>query len=139
MKLLLPLKPRARISLVPMIDVLFILLAYFMVTSVYLDLDMIPVSETDKVEQTQSPTAQIDTSSLLVRIGSDGDYRIRGALVHAVDLESKLSELHVVQPNLQVLILPSMQADLQSLATILDTLQRIGIANGRVLRLESEQ
>ena len=37
-----PSRPRALISLVPMIDVMLILLVFFMVTSTYLNLDMIP-------------------------------------------------------------------------------------------------
>ena len=36
--------PQRLISLVPMIDVLLIMLVFFMVTSTYLDLDMIPVA-----------------------------------------------------------------------------------------------
>ena len=43
MRLARPATVRRRVTLVPLIDVLFILLVYFMVTSVYRDLDMIPV------------------------------------------------------------------------------------------------
>ena len=38
------------LSLVPLIDVMLILLVFFMVTSTYLDLDMIP-----KVDQAEAP------------------------------------------------------------------------------------
>ena len=42
--------PRSLISLVPLVDVLLILLVFFMVTSTYLDLDMIPTLDRTEAE-----------------------------------------------------------------------------------------
>lgn len=138
MSLKRPSRGRVRISLVPMIDVLFILLAYFMVTSVYLHLDMIPVSRADPVGGAAGTSDVGAQATVMVRIGSDGGYRVRGRSVQSTELAEIMREERALDPTVQVFILPSMQADLQALTTVLDTLERAGISGGRVLRLEGE-
>lgn len=122
----------ARISLVPLIDVLFILLVYFMVTSVYLDLDMIPVVE--PVQGTiAGPGGTADgLAPVLLRIDGAGRLHLRGMQLAPADLEGVLAD----SAERQILILPSGRAPLQALATILDTAARVGAGNVSVLRLE---
>lgn len=70
-------RPLARITLVPLIDVLFILLVYFMVTSTYLDLDMIPAAASD--EGLQAPAGGAGQGGrLLLQIRADGSVALRG-------------------------------------------------------------
>ena len=78
-----PKPPRALISLVPMIDVMLILLVFFMVTSTYLNLDMIPaVQRADRVPPTEA-APNGDGGSLMIRIAADGAPVIRGlSLIH---------------------------------------------------------
>jgi biopolymer transport protein ExbD len=155
MALVRPSRPQARVTLVPLIDVLFILLVYFMVTSVYLDLDMIPAAGGDPVEtlpETDAPAAAEDGAgtpdspdgaasppgALLVRIAPDGAMVLRGARLGPADLEARLAEEVARRPGLDVVLLPSPRAPVQALATALDTLARAGITRSRVLQLEGE-
>ena len=71
-----PRPARALISLVAMIDVLLILLVFFMVTSTYLDLDMIPAVSQDG-EASSGTTETATAQPLLVRIGADGAAQTR--------------------------------------------------------------
>jgi biopolymer transport protein ExbD len=73
-----PRPPRALISLVAMIDVLLILLVFFMVTSTYLDLDMIPAVSQNDENSSPPETAKADAQPILVRIGADGQPVLRG-------------------------------------------------------------
>ncbi|NCO20421.1 MAG: biopolymer transporter ExbD, partial [Rhodobacterales bacterium] len=77
-----PTGPRAAISLVAMIDVLMILLVFFMVTSTYLDLDMVPLAGAD--DSAAAPVVpQTPPMRLLVRLGAEGAAHVRGQVVDA--------------------------------------------------------
>ena len=64
---------RPTISLVAMIDVLMIMLIFFMVTSTYLNLDMIPMAERGDGETQNVKSGEAGrTNRVLIRLGSDG-------------------------------------------------------------------
>ncbi|SMP34746.1 ExbD/TolR family protein [Shimia sagamensis] len=133
-----PQTARGRISLVPLIDVLFILLVYFMVTSVYLDLDMIPVARKTDFPAT-SPQAGVTNEGrrVLLRITSDGNMNLRGLRLDDANQASALSALASEVPPPQVLILPSGAAPLFALTNALDALALAGLTDTRVVRIES--
>ena len=117
-----------RVSLVPLIDILFILLVYFMVTSDYLDLDMIPVSEV------RSGRSVEGTGTIMVRLNASGDPVFRGAILEEVGLKRLVEN----SPSSQFLILPSGAAPLQALATLLDSLTTAGARNVQLIRFVGE-
>ncbi|NVK14200.1 MAG: biopolymer transporter ExbD [Rhodobacteraceae bacterium] len=130
-----PARPRALISLVPMIDVMLILLVFFMVTSTYLNLDMIPAvkpSEGAATGGSQSPAG-----TLMIRLGADGVPVLRGAELDADTLRSTLSTAVANEPLTQVVILPSGAAQTQALVTVMDAAALAGVTRLRVLRLEA--
>ncbi len=136
-----PKPPSPRVTLVPLIDVLFILLVYFMVTSVYLDLDMIPAGGTTDDETNVPPTvteAPQETSSLLLRIDAAGQAVLRGEALDPDALRTALVAALAERPGLTVLILPSPVAPTQALATTLDALTRAGVRDTRLIRIEAE-
>ncbi|MCV2890313.1 ExbD/TolR family protein [Ruegeria aquimaris] len=122
-----------KVTLVPLIDVLFILLFYFMVTSVYLDLDMIPVSQS--AEETGFDAVEDPGGSILLRIDSLGQSVINGKVVPAAELGDWLQETG--RSTHTVLILPSGEAPVQALARVMDALARSGITRTRLVRLEA--
>lgn len=121
------------ISLAPMIDVLFILLVFFMVTSTYLDLDMIPAVAPD--EATASAPAGPPGPTRLIRIGADGVPALSGRALHGPALDAALVE--AAADRAQVLVLPSGAAPLQALVSVMDAGARAGLPDMRVLRLEA--
>lgn len=131
-----PIPPRVLISLVPMIDVLLILLVFFMVTSTYLNLDMIPaVRQTDEAGAT-APTADV-AGVVMVRLGSDGIPVIRGQAMSHPELGGYLHRTLVDEPLTQVVVLPSAAATTQALISVMDTATRAGAVRLRVIRLEA--
>ncbi|MEM1432154.1 MAG: biopolymer transporter ExbD [Pseudomonadota bacterium] len=142
MALVRPRSPSARVSLVPLIDVLFILLVYFMVTSVYLDLDMIPAGGTEEDPQTPAPpieaNAPSDVSSLLLRIDAAGRALLRGQALEPDALLRTLEAEMASRPGLTVMVLPSPVAPVQSLATVLDVVTEAGVRDTRLIRIEAE-
>ncbi|MEX0284443.1 MAG: ExbD/TolR family protein [Paracoccaceae bacterium] len=132
-------RPRALISLVPMIDVMLILLVFFMVTSTYLNLDMIPaVRRADDAPPAASQPSE-GGASVMIRITADGTPVLRGRPLAADALGSELARLLAEDPLTQVMILPSTVASTQSLITVMEAATNAGITRLRVVRLEAGQ
>ncbi|MCK0149302.1 biopolymer transporter ExbD [Marivita sp. S6314] len=133
-----PKPPKAVISLVPMIDVMLILLVFFMVTSTYLNLDMIPAVDAgdDSLSQPQSAETA-PGSAVMIRIGADGLPTIRGRAFGLSDLSRMIASRLDADPNLRILILPSGAADMQALVSVMDSATQAGARNVRVVRLEA--
>ncbi|MAC81199.1 MAG: biopolymer transporter ExbD [Rhodobacteraceae bacterium] len=135
-----PSRPKALISLVPMIDVMLILLVFFMVTSTYLDLDMIPAARRGAA-QADAPTATegdgAGAGTLMIRLGADGVPVLRGQRMDAQALSDRLSAQVADAPLTQVLILPSAAATTQALVSVMEIATQAGITRLRVIRLEA--
>jgi biopolymer transport protein ExbD len=130
--------PRALISLVAMIDVLLILLVFFMVTSTYLDLDMIPALARDSAATgTAGGAPAQDTSPLLIRIGQDGQPVVRGRALSPAELDTLIRTRLAASPGTPVVILPSGAAQAQALISVMDRATLAGASEVSVIRLEA--
>lgn len=140
MKLARPESDRQLISLVPMIDVLLILLVFFMVTSTYLNLDMIPfVDRADDAPPSAAAPVDGEKTSMLVRISADGGIFIRGRLHDGPSLQAAVAERLSENPLLSVMILPSTAARTQDLVTAMDLLTTAGATRLRLIQLEAQE
>ena len=126
------------ISLVPMIDVMLILLVFFMVTSTYLNLDMIPA-----VRQQDSPAQQSGSAetakTLMIRLGQNGVPTVRGQPLDPDDLAGLINETLSAEPLAQIVVLPSGAATTQALISVMDTATQAGAVRLRVIRLEARE
>jgi biopolymer transport protein ExbD len=135
MQLRRPGTPRRLISLVSMIDVLLIMLVFFMVTSTYLNLDMIPVAQAAQDTPTPAVAGGAAATPLIIRLGPDGAAYLRGQITPPEALTGRV-QVHLAEnPSSAVLILPSPRADTQSLVSMMDLLTRAGVRNLRILQL----
>lgn len=130
-----PRPARAPISLVPMIDVLLILLVFFMVTSTYLDLDMIPAMAQSEAPATAA--APQPGTSLLLRLGADGQPTMQGRGLDPASLNALLHDRLADDPGLQVILLPTGGATMQALVSVMDQVTIAGVTRLRVVRLEA--
>ena len=128
--------PQRGVSLVPMVDVLLIMLVFFMVTSTYLNLGMIPVVRSSESTSAATPAAADNGARpLMIRLDPDGQPRIRGQITSFADLSTFLAAHTAQTPNASVLIWPSPHAATQSLVTLVDTLTKAGVSRLRILQL----
>jgi len=142
MSLARPARAPARVSLVPLIDVLFILLVYFMVTSVYLDLDMIPAAGGPRADLPAAPAGAESTGAaapLLVRLDAQGRAVLQGEPLALPALEERLAEEVAARPGLDIVLLPSPRAPVQALATALDAVAGAGVSRSRILQIEAAE
>ena len=122
----------ALITMTPLVDVMLILLVFFMVTSTYLDLDMMPMVQS---EEESTGSASGPSTTLLIRITADGSALLRGQPLTVPSLAAALSETE----GARVLILPSGGSNVQGLVSAIQTVTEAGARNVRVVRLEAGQ
>jgi biopolymer transport protein ExbD len=126
---------RPVISLVPIIDVMMILLVFFMVTSTYLDLDMLPIVESrDGTIRTGDPSQQ---ETLLIQIRADGQIRVGARALDIYQLTDLVQQTVQDSPSASIVILPSAGASTQDLVMTMDTATKAGATQLRLIRLEA--
>ncbi|MES2846764.1 MAG: biopolymer transporter ExbD [Pseudomonadota bacterium] len=126
--------PATLISLVSMIDVLMIMLIFFMVTSTYLNLDMVPMAE--RAEDSAAAPGGPGASALLIRLAADGVPHVQGRAHSLTSLGSLIATRVQADPATPVIVLPSAAASTQSLVALMDTATRAGTTSLRIIRLE---
>jgi len=119
---------RARVSLTPLIDVVFILLVFFMLASSLLDWQSI---ELDSSAMTAGAPSKAD--SILVDLNSDG-IRLGGETVALDTLTERLRSWVGKNPEQRVLLKPAPGVQLQDAIVILDRLSEAGVTNMSLIR-----
>ncbi len=117
---LLP-RRRALISLTPLIDVVFILLIFFMLASNFLEWRAINLSAPAKAE---GSTNSIE-GSLLVEIRADG-LRMSGLALSLEELLGEVGEHLSKAPDRRIFVKPAPEISLQETITVLDALNDAG-------------
>ncbi|WP_349369054.1 biopolymer transporter ExbD [Salinarimonas sp.] len=119
---------RALISLTPLIDVVFILLVFFMLTSSFLDWRSI---ELDAPARAAAGTSV--EGALLVEIRPDG-VRLAGATVSLETLGERVAARLAAKPEQRVVVEPAPGVSLQEAVRVLDGLAVIGVADLSLIR-----
>ena len=93
---------RPYIQLIPLIDILFFALVFFMILSVYYHAESqieinVPKSS-QSVDPERSPTA------VVINVNTDGEYIINGQAYDAKGLEDMMRKLTLLSPNQAVII-----------------------------------
>lgn len=115
--------PSPVIGLTPLIDVVFILLVFFMLASSFLDWRGYEMSVSVQDKSANSPA---DNPPALVRIDGSGALTLNGG---AVPLDNLAARLKTDYAGAQVHLQPVNGAKLQILVHVMDVLGRGGIHN----------
>ncbi|MBU1814119.1 MAG: biopolymer transporter ExbD [Alphaproteobacteria bacterium] len=118
------------ISLTPLIDVVFILLIFFMLASSFLDWRSIALGTPAQATAASSSME----GALLVRIRSDGALDLSGERLDEAQLTARLAEAHARKPDQRVLVQPQQGVQMQRAVTILDLVTAVGIHDVSLLR-----
>ena len=132
-----PVRRRSLISVVSMIDVMMILLFFFMVTSTYLNLDMVPaLQKSDDAPGPDAPAPDAATP-LMIRSAADGQAMVGGQVFDAAALAALLRDRLAADPLTPVVLFPSGAAHLQDLVGVMDIVTRSGAIRVKVIRIEA--
>lgn len=116
------------LSLTPLIDVVFLLLIFFLVTSEFEDeerrLDIVLPSATSAVPMTSKPR------EVVVDIDSDGKIYMRGKVTPMKELEELLKAAVANNPtNQSVVIRADQAASFQPVVNVMDVCNRTGVSD----------
>jgi len=118
-----PLSTLTEINITPLLDLAFVLLVIFMITTPLLEnsIDLsVPTSDTaaTRVDPSKVQTVSLDRQDLL---------KLNGDPVDFVTLEQRLRALRETDPQVAVVVRPDKTLPVQKLVTLMDSIQRAGI------------
>ncbi len=113
-----PVRRRTLISLTPLIDVVFILLVFFMLASSFLDWQAIPL----QVGDSDNATAATEPRTLMLSL-DQGQMKIDGQPVSLPHALNRARDFLAADPQHSLLIRPLGDTSLQVVVKLLDRLQ----------------
>ena len=120
---------RALIGLTPLIDVVFILLVFFMLASSYLDWRSIVLSP--PAEAAQGGGLE---GALLVEVQAGGVLRLSGQPVRLEELDGLVRQRLADKPGQRLVVKPEEAVDLQAVVAVLDSLAAAGAPSISLMR-----
>lgn len=119
-------KKEARLEIIPLIDIMFFLLASFMLVSLSMS-----KQQTIKVNLPTAVAAQSDVKPEMINLAVDaqGNYYLDKEAIILPDLEKALAERHAKDAEMKVYISGDSEARHGSMVQILDAVRRAGFQN----------
>lgn len=116
--------PKARIEIIPMIDVIFFLLVFFMVSTLSMTINRgLPV---DLPTAASAPSQVQDNVTLTLT--QDGGLFLDKEPVAPQDIEQRVKAALAASPQLTILINADGQVQHRTVVEMLDTLRRAGVS-----------
>ena len=122
MRIEVPARRRAGIRLAPLIDVVFILLVFFMLASSFLDWRRFDIG-LPPVDARPDP----ETDPIVLTVTADGSLRLAGEPVPRDTLGARIRALRERDAARPVLVRPDGAAPVQATVAALDRLERAGV------------
>ena len=109
-------------DLTPMLDVVFIMLIFFIVTATFVKEQALNLPSVDK-SQDSNP----DNKSILIRIDSQSRYYFKQTFIDRRAIGNRLTRLHAELPGLPLVISPSPDASTDSVVHLMDKGKQLGM------------
>ncbi|MDF1686100.1 MAG: biopolymer transport protein ExbD [Parvibaculaceae bacterium] len=111
------------VSLTPLIDVVFLLLIFFMLASTFLQTQTLTV-----ITPAPDDSEEVDTDRVVIELGvhTDGHLTLDGSTVSVAALEDKLKARIKESPDAIVSVLAEKNAEVQPLIWAVDAARRAG-------------
>jgi biopolymer transport protein ExbD len=129
-----PLHTLAELNVTPLLDLCFVLLIIFMITTPLMEnsIDLVvPSSATAKtqVDPSETQIIQIDRNDVL---------KLNGQVTSRSDLEATLVALKARDPQISVVVRPDRDLAIQKFIEVMDVLKRVGIGRVGVMTRREE-
>jgi len=118
----------SEINITPLLDLAFVLLIIFMITTPLLESSMNLVIPSSGTKNPPINTPQVQT----VSIDRTDAIRFNNQAVDLETLTTQLVQLKQTNPNMAIVIRPDRDLPVQKLIGVLDALQRAGITKVRI-------
>ena len=121
---------RSLVMLTPLVDVVFILLVFFMLASSFLDRQVIGLlTPPSAIQSSGTPTGAV-----LIRIRRDGSLNLSGQPMTPVQLAQEVAGRSVSDAQVSYLVQPDAGVSLQRVVSVVDLLNSSGARNVSLLR-----
>jgi biopolymer transport protein ExbD len=119
----LSLSSLSEINITPLLDLAFVLLIIFMITTPLLESSMSLIIPSSGAKSPPVTSSQVQTIS----IDRNEAVRFNNQIVDLETLTAQLAELKRTNPEVAIVIRPDRDLPVQKLVTLMDALQRAGI------------
>ncbi len=118
------------IDLTPMLDVVFILLIFFVVTATFLSETAIEAASSDSNDSQEQPTDDEKKNSLF-EIGANNEIILNGnpRPIISTQIRSNIDQLKAENPAASVIIQPNRTSEVATLVMIMDAARQAGMVN----------
>jgi biopolymer transport protein ExbD len=116
-------RKRARIEIIPMIDIMFFLLVFFIIVT----LQLIPTSGMNTKLPESTTAKQLKHPKVVISLQRDGTMYVQGRVVSPSQLTAML-EQYPNPTQVIVTIAGAKQATLQELVNVMDACRRAGVS-----------
>ena len=111
------------IDLTPMLDVVFIMLIFFIVTATFVKEIGIDVNSPDKNQNIKDA----DKKSIVVQITNRDRIRIRGRDVDFRAVRANIERLHAENPDAPVVVQPHLDSTTGTMVHVMDSARQAGV------------
>lgn len=114
-----------QINLTPMLDVVFIMLIFFIVTATFVKEVGLDVNQPD--DQNKPKTVDPNKKSIVVRITDRDRIIIAQRDVDVRNIRANIERLHAENPEAPVIIQPHPQSSTEAMITVMDSARQAGV------------
>ncbi len=115
----------AEIDLTPMLDVVFIMLIFFIVTASFIKESGIEISRPDDV--TDAPPRDTDKQNIIIQITATDEIWIQGRRIDGRAVRANIERMYAENPDASVIIQANEKAHAEVYADIADSAREAGI------------
>jgi biopolymer transport protein ExbD len=113
------------IDLTPMLDVVFIMLIFFIVTATFVKEMGLDVNSPDKNQNVQDA----DKKSIVVQVTNRNRIKIRGRDVDFRSVRANIERLHAENPDAPVVVQPHPDSNTETMIRVMDAARQAGVYN----------
>ena len=111
------------IDLTPMLDVVFIMLIFFIVTATFVKEIGLDVNSPDKNQNVKDA----DKQSIVVQITNRDRIRIRGRDIDFRAVRANIERLHAENPDAPVVVQPHLDSTTETMIHVMDSARQAGV------------
>ena len=123
-----------RISLTPIIDVVFILLIFFMLATNFQKFNQMDINI---ATETVAPSI-LDKEVFIIKFDSSGNYKLNDTPYSLDDIKKKFESVIPDNPDYMVILKPANKTNLQSILNVVENLNKNKIQNISIGVLKDE-
>jgi len=116
---------QSEIDLTPMLDVVFIMLIFFIVTATFVKEMGLDVNSPDDNQNVKDA----DKQSIVVKITKNDRIQIRGSYVDQRSVRANIERLHAENPEAPVVVQPHPESKTETMVKAMDAARQAGVYN----------